>query len=329
MTGPLFTDVPSEFDIPRSAEYAHLRALSDAISPPLQKRRRPLRFAARIAAATLVATAAIATAASIGLFDRDVTRADIDARATTATRTITNCSAAGDCETGKPETRLETRVLPADGITFVAPDGTLLVVTPATGTLQYEPGMLADAIERSTADGREVITIAAPDGASRTVTFAAGEGHVEVAASGAEAASVLRSGDVVPLLPGTLADEPLTPDKAVTFDLANGIAQVWIYPERNEVYVDAPPWRASDQGQAQSVPATVGTRYRLEKTAAGSYTLPQTASGGRWLYETVSGATRTVSWRAGDATVTIVDRNAHQDVLGAEVVDVGRRVDAG
>lgn len=330
MTGSLLTDAPGEFEIPRSVQHAHLRRLNDAISAPARARRRPLRFAAGAAAATLLATAALATAASMGLFDRDVTRADIDARATTATRAITNCTAAGDCETTKPETRPETRILASDGITFVAPDGTLLVVTPASGTLQYEPGMLAGAVERSTVNGKEVVTVAVPDRGSRTISFATGEGDVEVGTPGADATTtVLRSGDVVPLLPGTLADQPLTPEKAVTFDLANGAAHVWIYPQRNEAYVGEPPWRLDRQGHAPSVPPSIGMRYRLEETPAGKYTLRHDLSGGRWTYETLAGATRTVSWRAGDAAVSIVDRGKDGDVLGAEVVSVGRRVDAG
>ena len=56
----------------------------------------------------------------------------------------------------------------------------------------------------------------------------------------------LHSGDVVPLLPRTLDDQPYTPDKAVTVDLDLGRGEgypLWIYPQRNEVLAGQEPWR--------------------------------------------------------------------------------------
>lgn len=325
MNSPLSAELPREFEIPPAAECEHLRALS-ACAGAVPPRTPRVRRAAALAPATVAAVAAVASASAIGLFDRDVTRADIDARATPTTSAITVCTASGACETTVRETRVETIVRPSDGVTFVAPDGTLLTVTPATGTLQYEPGMLAAMVERSTSAGREHVTVAMPSGERRTLSFVVGDGHVDVVEPGGSVRT-LRSGDVVPLVPGTLADEPLTPEKGITFDLADGAAQVWIYPERNEVHVGAAPWRTTQQ--TRDVTPAVVARYGLKPAQPGQYTVAHTASGGQWVYDTAAGATRTVSWRAGDAAVRVVDRDIHGNTVGADLVAVGRRVDAG
>ncbi len=324
-------NIPREFAIPDHVRESHGAALARAAGRP--QRRVNLRSIAVALAGTLVLTAAVATAATTSLFDSEVTRPDIDARATTATRTAVDCASNGDCKPGRAETVREARVLPADGVTFVAPDGTLFIITPATGTVQYDgTSAFARELERSARDGKELITLSLPGGETRTISFTAGEGRLEVAGTseaGPRTRSFLRSGDVVPLVPGTLADEPLTPDKAVTFDLDNGIAQAWIYPGRNEAYVGSPPWTTVKTQRTGTVTAEVAARYRLTRSDSGAYGVRMSASGGLWVYETASGATRTVTWHPGDHALTVTDRDAEGRLIGEEIVGVGRRVDAG
>src|SRR5206468_2381476 len=109
--------------------------------------------------------------------------------------------------------------------------------------------------------------------------------------------TILQSGDVVPLLPGTLDDQPLTPDKAVTFDLANGDYPLWIYPQRNEAYVGSLPWQPTRAGTA--LPARLAQRYELSEKD-GRYQPPIGPSGGSWTYTVDRGRIRTVSWKAGE-----------------------------
>lgn len=324
-------NIPREFDIPQHARESQVAELTREARPRLRNVNvRPAAFAA--AAATLVLTAAVATAAATGLFDRDVTRPDIDARATTTTRTERDCASGEACSPGRAETVRETRVLPGDGVTFVAPDGALFIITPATGTIQYDStSAFARELNRSAREGKELITLSLPGGGTRTISFAAGEGRVEItdtSAEGSRTRSFLGSGEVVPLVPGTLADQALTPDKAVTFDLDNGMAQAWVYPGRNAAYVGSPPWMTAEPQPTDTLAAELVARYQLTRSESGEYGVPVSASGGRWVYETASGATRTVTWNRGDRAVTVTDRDAAGRVLGEEVVGIGRRVDA-
>ena len=89
--------------------------------------------------------------------------------------------------------------------------------------------------------------LALPDGGTRTIAWKNGQGTVDVTdrfANGSTSQTTLHSGDVVPLLPGTLDDRPYTPDKAVTVDLDFGHGEgypLWIYPQRNEAIAGDPP----------------------------------------------------------------------------------------
>lgn len=137
--------------------------------------------------------------------------------------------------------------------------------------------------------------------------------------------ATLRSGDVVPLIPRSLDDQPLTPDKAVTFDLADGDYPVWIYPQRNEAYVGGAPWA----DRRTPTPSDVVRRYGLvERAGHDGYNVPSDASGGLWSFTLDGGVTRTVTWDAGERTVNVIDRCAG-DIVGQERLEAGRRVHAG
>lgn len=287
------------------------------------------------AAATfaLVALAAVALAATTGLFDREVTRADVDARLTTVTRTVQECRAPGDCEPPKAETVRETYLVPADGITFVDPDGRMLLMTPAAGTLGFENPVSSYGRElsRSLAMLRESGSgsFRLPDGGVRALSWTTGQGTLTVKDThpdGTVSEMTLRSGDIVPLVPGSLDDRPLTPDKAVVVDLARGDYPVWIYPHLNQAYVLAGPWRESNGAR---VPAEIARRYRLAPADDGGWMLPIDRSGGSWSFPVDDNTVRTIEWKAGEKTVTVVDRDREGHELGREIIAAGRRVNAG
>lgn len=325
-------DPPPEFELPPAVAERHLRLLEDAMNAGA--RRPPLRRWQAIAATAVVfvALAAFATAATTMLFDRDVTRADIDARLTFTTQTSRECAAPGECAPPRAERIGVIRIFPADGVTFVDPEGYLATIVPATGIFGFESASelgRALARSRSERDGGERAVISLPDGGTRTFSWVRGAGTLTVTdrrPDGTATSTELRSGDVVPLVPGSLDDEPLTPDKAVTLDLAGGDFPVWVYPQRNEAYVGDPPWR--EDGRPVAVPAGLAAKYGIQ-AEAGELTVPVDATGGVWSFPVDGGKTRTVSWRAGGTAVTVVDRDANGQVLGQETVSVGRRVNAG
>ena len=143
--------------------------------------------------------------------------------------------------------------------------------------------------------------------------------------TGRTSTTMLGSGEVIPLVPDSLDHKPLTPDKAVTFDLREGGVSVWIYPQRNEAYVGNPPWRAGRT--PADLPAALRERYGLKQTGDG--VALDLEEPGVWRYHVGSGRTRTISWHAGQAEVTVTDRDANGKMLGSERVSVGRRVNGG
>jgi hypothetical protein len=282
--------------------------------------------------AVFAVAASIAAAATTALFDRDVTREDIDARLTTTTRTTRECSAPGVCSPPRRETVGVIVVRPSDSITFVDPKGWLISVTPATGSIGFESlSSDARALMRSmrvTAGGREA-TLSLSGGGARRLSWTTGQGTLTVIderADGTTAHTLLRSGDVAALVPGSLDDQPLTPDKAVTVDLADGDFPVWIYPQWNEVYVARPPWRAVHK--AVAVPERGAERYGLIRQD-DRYVVPLAPAGGSWSYPIEESRTRTVQWKAGDTHVTVTDRDGSGRVVGTETIGIGRRVHGG
>jgi hypothetical protein len=323
------TALPREFTIPEGTAARHLTMLRAVVRPaPRRRRLRPLVL---VGAAFAVA-ASIAAAATTALFDRDVTRHDLDTRLTTTTRTTRDCSAPGVCSPPRRETVGLIVVRPSDSITFVDPKGWLISVTPATGSIGFESlSSDARALMRSlrvTASGREA-TLSLSGGGARRLSWTNGEGTLTVIderADGTTARTVLRSGDVAALVPSSLDDQPLTPDKAVTIDLADGDFPVWIYPQRNEVYVASPPWRSVHK--LIDVPESVAERYGLIRQD-GRYAVPLAPAGGSWSYPIPESRTRTVEWKAGEAHVTVTDRESSGRVVGSETLGIGRRVHGG
>lgn len=327
--------LPREFEIPARAVERHLGLLRDVVGSDARAffwarpRARTLLFAAAI---FLLIAGAIATAATIGLFDRDVTRADLDARVTTTTRTTQECRAPGDC--GPPHTKT-VRVIymrPSDGITLVDPEGMMINITPAGSVIGFPTASsygkeLGDSHREN--HGIEEAKVELPGGATRTFSWRTGEGLItatDVHPDGTSSRTILHSGDVVPLLPATLDDQPLTPDKAVTFDLARGDYPLWIYPQRNEAYVGGVPWQPDRDRVA--LPTGVAQRYGLTEHG-GHYEVPIGPSGGSWSYTVDRGRIRTVTWKAGETSVIVTDRGESGQVLGTESISIGRQVYAG
>jgi hypothetical protein len=334
------SSVPREFEIPPRVREQHLALLESALAGDAHAsawRRPPARAFLLIAALVVLAVAAIATAARLGLFDREVTRADLEARVTTLTQTIGECRATGDCGPLHTETVRVGEIRPSDGITLVDPAGLEIKIVPGAGTIQFPTasGYGSELVHsHHENNGSEYTEVELPDGGSRTFSWRAGEGHVTVTDShhhGTSTQTVLRSGDVVALLPGTLNDQPLTPDKAVTFELSRtgyaGVTPLLIYPQRNEAFVFGPPSRAGD-GPTTRLPADVARRYGLLERD-GHYELPINPAGGSWSYTLASGQIRTVTWNAGATTVTVTDRTDTGKVLGTDSIPIGREVYAG
>jgi hypothetical protein len=328
--------VPREFEIPSRATERHLAVLRDAVSndAPASLWARPRRRTLLVTAACfLLAAAAIATAATVGLFDRDITRADLDARLTTITRTTRECTAPGGCAPERTVTVGVIEVRPSDGITLVDPTGRLIEVTPAAGTIGFESASsygLELSRSRQEHNRTEQAKIELPDGGTRLFSWRMGDGHItatDLHPDGTTSRIILRSGDVVPLLPGSLHDRTLTPDKAVTFDLAHGHYPLWIYPQRNEAYVGRLPWRPVGS-HAASLPVDVAQRYGLSRSG-DHYDVPIGPAGGSWSYTVDHGRIRTVTWKAGETTVTVSDRDGNGKVLGTETISIGRQVYAG
>jgi hypothetical protein len=328
--------IPREFEIPTRVREHHLALLETTLAGEAHAstwRRPGMRTLLLATALVALAAAAIATAARLGLFDREVTRADLTARVTTITRTISECRKPGDCGPPHTETVPMIYLRASDGITLVAPDGKLGLITPAEGGIGFESSSAyGNELARSTREinGTYQARVELPDGGARIFAWRMGEGHItvtDVRTDGTTSHTTLRSGDVVPLLPGSLDDQPLTPDKAVTFDLARGDYPLFIYPQRNEAYVGVSPWHAKG-GSPIPVPASVVRRYELTERD-GHLSLPVTPSGGSWSYTVEQGRIRTVIWKAGATTVTVTDRNDSGDVLATESIPIGRRVYAG
>jgi hypothetical protein len=296
---------------------------------------RTIALAAAVVALVLagLATAAVAT----GLFDRDVTRADLDARVETVTRTVVECRAPGDCGPPRVETVREIMGEEADGVLFIDPDGRYIRVGPASNVIGSEnPSTYFRAAVGTLEYGkdRSHVEFALPDGGTRAIAWTPGEGTVDVSdrlADGATSRTTLHSGDVVPLLPGTLDDRPYTPDKAVTVDLDLGRGEgypLWIYPQRNEVFAGQEPWR--DPRPAPLVlPERIVAAYGLVTEGPGRYTLPVTPEGATWTYPLRDGGTRTIAWHAGDTSVTVTDHAPAGAETGSETVRIGRQFSGG
>jgi hypothetical protein len=211
-----------------------------------------------------------------GLFDHDYTRSDIQALVTTTTRTVSYCTAPGDCGPLHTETGGEVTILPAMGIEFIDPDGHWLYINPAENTAGFPnpPDLYATEFKQSVRLGKtdSQFQVSLPGGGTRTISWAGGAGTIEVTdrlADATTSTATLHSGDVVPLIPGTLTDQPKTRDKAVTFDLPGGDYMISIFPAINET------------SSTSGLPGETASRYGLTPQAHGTYAPTLDSSGGK------------------------------------------------
>jgi hypothetical protein len=266
-----------------------------------------------LAAAAILAGGAYAAAHTIWS-GHYVTPADIERQATTVyDDKWGECDGHGHCRT-VTGTHKEVDILPSMGVVFVLPHanslphGWDLSLVPAGPALEPPPpgwGRVTP-LHGSYAVGG--IWSLRRDDTEYRVTWHHATGLVteRISRPGGQTTTIaLQAGDVVPLIPGSTADDPRTLDKAVTFDLPPG-ERVIIFPRLNETYIDFV------QGPAMAEPLANGEAARYGLTPVGSYrgTLPVTSSGGTWTAHLPGGLTRTISWHAGDSYVTILDTTA-------------------
>lgn len=280
-------------------------------------RRRQLRRQALLTVGGVLAAAALAGGAYAAVraiwTGHDMTPADIDQQATT----VYNDGAG---------THKQVNILPSMGVVFVLPDGDSTSLVPAMGIWDIPAaggppgnkvsfhddsgnvwGTAHPVMSSSGGWAGGVWKVPLADGGTRTITWNQATGSVTVSdgVGSATKTTQLVAGDVVPLVPGTLANDPRTLDKAVTFDLPTG-NRVIIFPQLNETYLN---WV---HGPAEQEPLAQGEAARYGLTPVGEYNgkLPVTPSGGTWTAHLPGGLTRTISWHAGNSFVTVADTTA-------------------
>lgn len=289
--------------------------------------RRAVLTAGVFAAAAALAAGAYA-AARIWT-GHDMSRADITRQETVVSNDRwSECDGHGHCHdvTG---THKEVTVLPSMGVVFVFPDGDSIPVTPGFSGIWNIPAaggptpaghpMLDDsgnswgtAHPLRAASGAwvgGVWTVPVPGG-ERTITWrqASGSMMMQDSVGGQTTTTALHAGDVLPLVPGSLADDPRTLDKAVTFDLPIG-NRVIIFPQLNETYIDFVQGPKAAK-ESEPLPYDGGARWGLTRTGPWNGKLPVTRTGGTWTAHLPGGLTRTISWHAGDSFVTVSDTTA-------------------
>jgi hypothetical protein len=286
-------------------------------------RRQLVLIAGGLLAAAVLAGAAYAAARAIWP-PHNMTPADIDRQATVVT---SECDGQGRCTPVTPSHK-EVEILPSMGVSFVLPDGDIAPIIPGAAVwrvpavgLPTEPGHpLLDDSGNSYGTAHLVFQkagpiggtwkVALPGGGTRTVTWRDRTGAISVTdrSGGHETATWLSAGDVVPLIPGSVANDPRTMDKAVTFDLPSGASdRVIIFPKLNETYIDfvkGPP-------MSEKLGYGEAAKYGLTPIGDHNGKLPVTANGGTWTTHLPGGLTRTISWHAGDAFVTVKDTTAN------------------
>ena len=286
-------------------------------------RRQALLTVGGVLAAAVLAGGAYAAARAIW-GGHNMTPADIQRQATVVT---SECDGQGHCAPVTPSHK-EVNIVPSMGVVFVLPDGdsTSLIAAeriwniPAAGgpfTLHGQPWHDDSGNTWGTAhvlgDPAKwvggVWNVPLPNGGTRTITWHVKTGAVTITDrhDGATARTHLQTGDVVPLVPGTLANDPRTLDKAVSFDLpTEAFARVIIFPKLNETYIDfvhGPP-------MTEKLPYGAAAKYGLTPIGQHNGKLPVTASGGTWTTHLPNGLTRTISWHAGESFVTVEDTSA-------------------
>jgi hypothetical protein len=302
----------------------------------LRLRRRHVRRQALLAVAivvgmTVLAGGAYAAARAIWS-GHNLTPAGIDAQATTVYNDKWSvCDPFPHCknETG---THTQVNILPSMGVVFVLPDGDSTSLVPAVSiwNIPAAGGPGAPIPPKGSQGFRDdsgnqwgtayplknpaggwsggVWTVSLPGGGTRTITWKQATGAVTVSdtVSGLTTTTQLTAGDVVPLVPGSVSDDPRTLDKAVTFDMPYWGTRVIIFPQLNETYIN---WV---KGPHEAEPLARGEAAEYGLTPVGEYNgkLPVTSSGGTWTAHLPGGLTRTISWHAGDSYVTVEDTTA-------------------
>jgi hypothetical protein len=277
--------------------------------------RRALLVAGGIFAAVVLAGGAYAAARAIWP-PHDMTPADIDRQATLVT---SECDGQGHCTPVRPSHE-EVEILPSMGVSFVLPDGDVAPLIPGAGVWRIpavglpgaEPGhpLLDDSGNSyGTAHlvrGGGVWRVPLPDGGTRIIRWRVRTGAITVTDrhGGAVTTKPLETGEVVPLVPGSVTNDPRTLDKAVSFDLpTEAFVRVIIFPKLNETYIDfvhGPP-------MTEKLPYGAAAKYGLVPIGHWNGKLPVGANGGTWTTHLPGGLTRTVSWHAGDSFVTVSD----------------------
>ena len=285
-------------------------------------RRQALLVVGGVFAAAVLAGGAYAAVRAIWP-PHNMTPADIERQATVVT---SECDGQGHCTPVRPSHK-EVNIVPSMGVVFVLPDGDSTSLIPAEriwnipaagGPFTQPNGQPLHDDSGNTWGTAHVLrngagewiggvwNVPLPDGGTRQITWHTASGAVTIIDShgGAKTTTQLQTGDVVPLIPGTVANDQRTLDKAVTFDLpTEAFARVIIFPRLNETYIDfvhGPP-------MTEKLPFGAAARYGL--TPIGQYNgkLPVSASGGNWTTHLPNGLTRTISWRTGDSFVTVKD----------------------
>lgn len=289
-------------------------------------RRRQLRRQALLTVGGLLAAAALAGGAYAAVraiwTGHDMTPADINAQATTVYNDKWSvCRGRGHCteETG---THKQVDILPSMGVVFVLPDangrvGYSLYLVPGAlmGLIPSPPPGWGTQQTLGPPDDPTggVWRVQRPDGSIYAVAWSFTTGSVveRVTHTGGKTTTVpLTAGDVVPLIPGSLASDPRTLDKAVSFDLPDDGTRVIIFPQLNETYVGVPTYHGVPGAHAGVVGAGEAAKYGLTPIGAYNGKLPVTPSGGTWTAHLPGGLTRTISWHAGDSFVTVTDTTA-------------------
>jgi hypothetical protein len=288
-------------------------------------RRQTILIAGGLLAAAVLAGGTYAAVRAIWS-GQNMTPADIDRQATVVE---SECDEKGNCE---PLSRSDTKVeiVPSMGASFVLPDGDVTSIVPGEGGfvpaipaagMPAPPGLHPHDDSGNSWGTAHLLRntsgkwiggfwkVALPDGGTRTINWRIRTGTVNITdrSGGSATTTHLHAGDVVPLVPGSVTNDPRTLDKAVSFDLpTQAFARVIIFPKLNETYIDfvhGPP-------VSEKLPYGAAATYGL--TPIGQYNgeLPVTVNGGTWTAQLPGGLTRTISWHAGDSFVTVRDKRS-------------------
>jgi hypothetical protein len=305
---------PDWADVTRRSQSLRMRHL----------RRQALLIVGGVLAAAVLAGGAYAAVRAIWP-PHNMTPADIERQATVVT---SECNGQGHCTPVTPSHK-EVEIVPSMGATFVLPDGDYQSIVPGAGGIGafaenipdrqipapkgFQPhddsGKIWGTAQTLMAAGHPIggaWRVRLRGGGQRTIIWHWHTGAISITdrQGGRATTTRLSAGDVVPLIPGSVTNDPRTLDKAVTFDFpTEAFARVIIFPKLNETYIDfvhGPPMK-------EKLPYGAAAKYGLTPIGEHNGKLPVTASGGTWTIHLPGRLTRTISWHAGDSFVTVTD----------------------